>query len=207
MKTKLKNKFNSEKAVKILKNGKAYEITKNLSVAFITKYDFNDIVKMLNNAKVNKYLYFAPAPTEAFESFFYPIIEEIEQAVRKKEWPNSATIIIRDRLNNYMGMGALIQNPFLPGNFEIGFQLPEIAWGKGISTLISTFLTNIAFRQLEAYKITADCYGKNKGSIKVLEKTGYTKEGDLTDYFINKNEKDSKLFFGMTETQFSNYYG
>lgn len=199
MKKNLLSTEDLAKSFELLKQGKSCAISENISISLINKNDFNDIVTMLNSAKVNKYLFYAPATAEVFEGFFTPLIKDAEQSILKKEWPNAAGIVIRDHEHNFIGNAGLIQNPFLVGNFEIGYHISEKAWGKGVATLVSDFLTNIAFSHLGAYKISADCYAKNIGSIKVLEKSGYKNEGCLKEYY---NKEDDKMIFGITKAQF-----
>lgn len=186
-------------AFESLKQGKSYKLSEQYNISLIRQEDFTDIVTMLNTDSVNKYLFYAPAPSELFEMFFNPMIEEAQESMSKNEWPSSAGLVIRDNENNFIGNAGLAQAPFLEGNYEMGFHIIEAAWGKGLATLIAGFMTTLAFDHLSAYKLTADCYGGNTGSVKVLEKIGFKQEGNLVDYY----KTDDKLFFGLTKSQFS----
>jgi hypothetical protein len=53
-----------------LKRGESTKVSEGLKVRLIQKDDFNPLVEMLNNPACNKYLFYAPAPAEAFEGFF-----------------------------------------------------------------------------------------------------------------------------------------
>jgi len=191
---------NNQNAYEPLINGKSAPLSDKLNISLIKQEDFNEIVKMLNTDRVNKYLFYAPSPPEVFEMFFNPMIEDTKQALSDKKWPNSAGLVIRDSSHNFVGNAGMSQNPFLSGNYEMGFHLAESSWRKGIATLIAEFITELAFNHLQAYKLSADCYAQNLGSVKVLEKAGFSQEGCLIDYY---NNEDDKLIFGITKQQFS----
>ena len=97
-------------------------------------------------------------------------------------------------------------NRYLTGNFEIGFQLPVYAWRKGIATTACKFLTILAFEELNAHKIAADCYFSNIGSAKTLKKCGYRQEGIQKNYYKLDSGFDDRLMFGMTREQFHRIY-
>lgn len=102
-----------------------------------------------------------------------------------------------------MGMVGLTQVMLLQGNFEIGFQLPEHAWRQGIATTACQLLTYIAFSELNAHKLAADCYAQNIGSAAVLKESGFVQEGHQTGYYKLNTTNDDRLIFGLTSTQYS----
>ncbi|NBI55988.1 GNAT family N-acetyltransferase [Photobacterium alginatilyticum] len=189
-----------------LKHGHSCLLNEALSIRLIQQSDFDDIVTMLENPTVNQYLFFAPSPVEVYEAFFTPIIENTQQAIANNEWPDSPTFVIRDTEGTYMGMLGITPVMMLTGNYEVGHQLPEHAWGQGIGTLGCQFATTLAFEQLRAHKVCADCYAGNIGSARVLEKTGFVLEGRQQDYYRLENGFDDRLWFGMTLDQFKAQY-
>jgi len=185
-----------------LKKGLPCQLSDSLTVQLIRQNDFDDIVKMLGNPNVSKFLFFAPAPVEVYEAFFVPIIENTHQAIESGIWPENPTFIIRNSSGNYMGMIGISQVTMLSGNFDVGHQLPEHAWGQGIGTLGCQFATRLAFSQLGAHKVCADCYASNIASARVLEKSGYIMEGIQKDYYQLEDKLDDRLLFGMTTAQY-----
>lgn len=190
----------------LLKQGHSYQLSETLSVQLIRQSDLADIIKMLENPNVNQYLFFAPSPVEVYEAFFNPIIDNTQQAIKENNWPDSPTFILRDKEGAYMGMIGITPAMMLAGNFEVGHQLPEHAWGKGIGTLGCQFATTLAFEQLGAHKVSADCYASNFGSARVLEKTGFILEGRQQDYYRLEGGFDDRLWFGMTASQFKEQF-
>lgn len=186
-----------------LKLGEAIPFNEMLNIRLIQKSDLQDIIEMLNDDEVNQYLYFAPADNSMFEGFFGPIIENTQQATKDGVWPDNPTFVIRDQHGKYMGMTAVTQVMFLAGNYEVGYQLPVCAWGQGIATAACNMMTKLAFTELNAHKVSADCYASNVGSYKTLEKSGFVPEGRQQDYYKLEQGFDDKLYYGMTAEQYS----
>ncbi|KOO14902.1 GNAT family acetyltransferase [Vibrio xuii] len=187
-----------------LKQGEVISFNDSLNIQLIQASDLQEIIEMLNDDDVNQYLYFAPADNSMFEGFFGPIIDNTQQAIKEGIWPESPTFVIRDLQSKYMGMCGITSVAFLAGNYEIGYQLPVCAWGKGIATRACQMMTELSFTQLNAHKVSADCYGSNVGSYKTLEKCGFLQEGCQEGYYRLAQEFDDKLYYGMTAEQFEN---
>lgn len=186
-----------------LKQGEAIQFNESLTIQLIQGSDLQAIIEMLNDDKVNQYLFFAPADNSLYEGFFDPIIENTAQAIKDGVWPDSPTFVIRDQQGQYMGMCAVTAVMFLTGNYEVGYQLPTCAWGKGVATRACQMMTEIGFTELNAHKVSADCYASNAGSYKALEKNGFTQEGRQKDYYKLEQGFDDKLYYGMTAEQFA----
>lgn len=186
-----------------LKQGEAISFNESLNIQLIQASDLQDIIEMLNDDEVNQYLYFAPADNSMFEGFFGPIIENTAQAMKDDVWPDNPTFVIRDQQGKYMGMTAITQVMFLAGNYEVGYQLPVCAWGKGVATRACQMMTELGFTELNAHKVSADCYGSNVGSFKTMEKCGFMQEGRQKDYYKLDQGFDDKLYYGMTAEQFA----
>ncbi|MEZ8092973.1 GNAT family N-acetyltransferase [Photobacterium swingsii] len=189
-------------SISALKQGQPVALTPTLNISLITLNDLPDIINMLGNPAVSEFLFFAPAPVEVYEGFFGPIITNTEKAIAVGEWPEHLTIVIRDTSGAYMGMAGLPSVMFLEGNFEVGYQLAEHAWGQGIATQAALYLTSLAFNELGAHKVTADCYASNIGSYKTLEKCGFNREGSQKNYYKVENGFVDRLHYGMTKTDF-----
>jgi RimJ/RimL family protein N-acetyltransferase len=186
-----------------LKQGQAIAFSESLNIKLIQASDLPDIIEMLNDDKVNPYLFFAPAENSLYQGFFGPIIDNTAQAIKDGLWPDNPTFVIRDHQDNYMGMTAITQVMFLTGNYEVGYQLPVCAWGQGIATRACQMMTELGFTELDAHKVSADCYAENVGSYKTLEKCGFVQEGRQKDYYKLEQGFDDKLYYGITAEQFS----
>jgi ribosomal-protein-alanine N-acetyltransferase len=62
---------------------------------------------------------------------------------------------------------------------EVGYWLGEAYWRRGIATEALVLVTGYAFGQLNLLRLFALPFADNSGSIRVLEKAGYCREGIL----------------------------
>lgn len=65
---------------------------------------------------------------------------------------------------------------------NLGYWIGERYWGKGIGTESVALVINFAFSVLGLEEVWAYVYSENKASIRVLEKNGMTKKGDMMEY-------------------------
>lgn len=73
---------------------------------------------------------------------------------------------------------------------EIGYWLSPLYWHQGIMTLVVNRMCDILFSDYPIYKITAQVFNENIGSMKVLEKCGFIKEG----YLVNQVFKNNRFY-------------
>lgn len=71
---------------------------------------------------------------------------------------------------------------------ELGYWLAKDFWGKGIMTEATKEVSRFGFNELGLVRIYGYVFLRNTGSIRVLEKAGYEKEGLLKKY-TEKNGK------------------
>ena len=66
----------------------------------------------------------------------------------------------------------------------LGYWLSEELWGRGIMPEAVKLVTTYAFTQLDFIRIQASVYSKNPASMRVLEKSGFVKEGIMRNAVI-----------------------
>jgi RimJ/RimL family protein N-acetyltransferase len=64
----------------------------------------------------------------------------------------------------------------------VGYWIGELYWGYGIATESVALVITYAFSVLGLEEICAYVYSENKASIRVLEKNGMTKKGEVNEY-------------------------
>lgn len=91
----------------------------------------------------------------------------------------------------FCGMvGLLGQSDVYKKTAEIGYWIGEPYWNKGIATVAVKLLTVYGFDQLDVIRIHAGIFEYNIGSMKVLTKNGYEKEGVFKKSIL----KDGKIY-------------
>lgn len=79
---------------------------------------------------------------------------------------------------------------------EIGYVFNKRQWNKGYCTEAVAMLDCFASDSLKLHKLHARVTDANVGSVKVLEKNGYKKEGLLKDYYFIDGEYYDLILFG-----------
>ncbi len=114
-----------------------------------------------------------PKNTEETKELIRPMIEGQTKAPRKSyTWK----IVLKD-LNDFIGIAGinLSNDKFKLG--EIYFKILPKYWGNGYATEISKTLIKHGFDNFQLHKVEAGVATGNIKSIRVLEKSGMTREG------------------------------
>jgi len=101
--------------------------------------------------------------------------------------------------NNLCGViGLIMQKDVYRKSAEIGYWIGEPYWGKGIASKAVRLITEYGFKTLNINRIYSGVFEYNLGSMKVLEKNGFKKEGVFKNA-IFKNEKsfDEHRFYKL----------
>jgi len=85
-------------------------------------------------------------------------------------------------------IGLVPQSDVYKKTAEIGYWLGEPYWGKGMMSEAVNLITNYGLNELGFIRIHAGIFEYNIGSMKVLEKCGYQKDG-IFKKSIFKNNK------------------
>ena len=93
--------------------------------------------------------------------------------------------------SRYVGHASIQPRPEKKEDWEIGYILKKLEWGKGFATEIASRLIKFGFDELNLPEIFATIDDDNSGSIKVAEKTGmkfshyeYDEQGRFSVYSI-----------------------
>jgi [ribosomal protein S5]-alanine N-acetyltransferase len=78
---------------------------------------------------------------------------------------------------------------------EIGYWLGEAYWGKGIVSEALRLVTDHAFDAMGFLRLFALPFADNPGSVRVLEKAGYNREGLLCASAVKFGEPKDQLLY------------
>jgi len=112
---------------------------------------------------------------------FIPFPYGIDDAISfikltQKENPQMTFAIEYDR--QFCGVIGLVgQSDVYKRTAEIGYWVGEPYWNKGIATVSVKLLTDYGFNQLDFIRIHTGVFEYNIGSMNVLTKNGYSKDG------------------------------
>jgi len=79
---------------------------------------------------------------------------------------------------------------------EIGYWLTPDHWGKGLATEIVRALVEYATAETDVEQLTANCFGWNPASTRVLEKAGFHKEGVRRGVVKKWDRRTDLIIFG-----------
>jgi RimJ/RimL family protein N-acetyltransferase len=132
--------------------------------------DSAELARLANNKKIWDNLRdFVPFPYTIDDAVFF-----INMA--KEEKPVMTFAIELDRhLSGVIGLVG--QKDIYRKTAEIGYWIGEPFWNNGIATVAVKLLTEYGFDQLDYVRIHTGVFEYNIGSMKVLEKNGYNKDG------------------------------
>jgi RimJ/RimL family protein N-acetyltransferase len=78
---------------------------------------------------------------------------------------------------------------------ELGYILHRDFWGRGFATEALTALVEHSFGTLGLHRLEADVDPRNAGSIRLVERLGFKREGHLRErYFVAGDIQDSVIY-------------
>ena len=163
---------------------------------FATFADLADFATMLADPEVGRWLWFTPAPPGMIEMFFKPFIDTQTRELEQNVVPHTAVFVVEGQDGTFLGQGASLAVAGSPDGFEIGFQLREAAWGRGVGTRLAQFLTAYAVHRCGAYRIEGACLEGNAGSQAILSKLGLGREGARPGYRLRAGERHTEVLYG-----------
>lgn len=86
---------------------------------------------------------------------------------------------------------------------EVGYSIEKSQWGRGLGTLAVELLIGFAFDTLGLRRLEADVDPRNVGSLRVLEKHGFQREGYLRKRWELAGEVQDGIFFGLLREEWS----
>jgi RimJ/RimL family protein N-acetyltransferase len=81
---------------------------------------------------------------------------------------------------------------------EIGYWLGEPFWGRGIATAAVRAITTRAFEQTDLYRLYGCVFAWNPASMRVLEKSGYRREGVLVRSAVKDGILIDRVIYAIT---------
>lgn len=96
------------------------------------------------------------------------------------------------------GIGLTLQDDVFRRSAELGYWLGEAYWGRGIATAAVRAFTKYAFEAHDLLRVFAGVFSWNPGSMRVLVKAGYIREGVLRQSVVKDGQVLDKMLYAAT---------
>ncbi len=93
-------------------------------------------------------------------------------------------LTLRESENRPVGM---LEARILQNTLDIGYVLERASWGSGLMTEAMTAVGELALAIPECFRVQASCSVDNHASARVLEKSGFVREGRLDRHAVFPN--------------------
>jgi ribosomal-protein-alanine N-acetyltransferase len=144
--------------------------TERLRLRRLRAADEPDVIALDADPEVMKYVGSPPGPRSAETT-----AERTRQWLRIEEPLGFWVVESRDD-GRFLGLCALLRMPD-GGDVELAYRVTRAAWGRGIASEAAGALVDHAFGDLRLPRLVAVTYPANRGSQRVLDKLGFTREG------------------------------
>jgi ribosomal-protein-alanine N-acetyltransferase len=142
----------------------------------------------------------APAPGEDPSS-----LASVSRAVlqHRREWKHGQTfvLVVAPRDNERRVIGRIALGGVMRGAFQnayLGYWVDEHHQGRGLATEAVLATTTFAFSAAHLHRIQAAVMPHNSGSIRVLEKAGYRREGLAERYLYIAGRWEDHVLYAVT---------
>ena len=169
----------------------------HLHVRYLRSDDLPEVVRILAKPEVCAEVMFGPNTEAETRGYFEPLLVEQAAALDRGERPGSPIFALVDPATGALaGDAAALAVPYAPGCWMIGYQLDAPFWGRGFGTWGARFVVQHALFDLDARRITGDCFVTNAASTRILEGVGLRREGVQRDHFLRDGEPVDNVLLG-----------
>lgn len=149
--------------------------TKNLILREVQLNDAKDFFEYYNSENICRYLdWNGPKNIEEAEEYIYVWIKGYEE-----NWILPFAIV--DKSTNKM-IGSIIFSEFIGKRADLGYEICEAYWGKGLMYEALDKLLPIIIRELDLKRIQSIVFKENEASKRLLSKLNFYEEGLLKKY-------------------------
>lgn len=126
------------------------------------------------------------------------IRESLYQMRDRREYNFGIFDALTSKLVGQISLYSIKRLPFASG--FVGYSIDERETGKGIGTEAVRLVTKFAFERISLHRVEAYVSPRNIGSVKVLEKSGFQREGLLRQLlYINGVWEDHYMYAAIEE--------
>lgn len=131
----------------------------------------------------------------------------LESIIKKygENKPNFQGLFRKDSLE-YIGEAGVISFNQRNNKAVVGYNLLPAYWRRGYATEITQALIRYLFEEEKVERVEALVVEGNEASRKVLEKSGFVKEGLMRNYTFIDNRYCNVYFYGIIQSDYQRVY-
>lgn len=153
--------------------------------------DAEDIFAFASNPNVKRYIGWPLMKTlEETQTFLDMLMK------RHAEKTHFYGAVVEKASDKVIGVGMIFGFDDEANHAELGYVFCESVWGKGYGSVSTAWLMDYAFGPLGRRKLFARVVSSNEGSVRVLTKNGFEREGILKDMYRIDGELKDCLYYG-----------
>jgi len=171
---------------------------------FIRELDFTDTKALLEMNLSNRTIFEGITPVTLTDSFYTmdAHIRLIDDWKLAREMGNRYDFGVFE-INTGKLIGTIGLYKFSPSEKCIlGYSLDKNHYGKGYATDAVRLILGFAFQEIGFHRVEAGVMPRNIGSVRVLEKTGFIREGLLRDYLKINGKWEDHYMFSILKTEY-----
>ena len=161
--------------------------------------DGESIYRNVNDEAVSKWTLYIPYP--------YPhdgAVKFIKRAKYNLQRQKACTFgIVPVESNRAAGVVDLMDINRADQKAELGYWLGRNYWGRGIMTEAVGLILDFGFNHLNLHRISAEIFEPNLASQKVLEKSGFVREGLAREARFKHDHWYNMVCYGILDRDFS----
>lgn len=164
----------------------------------LTRSDAEEFQPLANDPRVAEYLPRLPKPYTRDEARKW-VNKTHRDARRDAEYhfgiENPAT-------GQIVGMVSLRALNFVDGNAELGYWVARKYWQRGFGSEAVRLILALAFQQLQLHRVYALVAKSNTASIRLLEKSGFMREGVSREVWRHEGKLEDIYSFGLLRPEY-----
>jgi RimJ/RimL family protein N-acetyltransferase len=168
-----------------------------LTLRAMTEADATALLRSWGDASVMRFMARPPLADRTEASAFIAEIAQGAADERLLQWG-----IQMEGGSDIVGTVTLMLSDLAHETAEIGFAIQRDRWGEGIVSRAAALAVAYAFDALRLHRLQADCDPRNPGSLRVLEKLGFVREGVLRERYLQLEERQSAVLLGLLAAEF-----
>jgi len=177
-------------------------LTDRLILREVESQDAKDLVKLLNNINVTRWMLVFPHPYTKKDAKQY--VSRAEESRKEKPRKSYSFSIELRNSKDLIGGINLSKIDFYQGTAITSYWLGQDYWRNGYGSEAFQVLLDFAFKKLKLRRISGSVYPGNPSSGKLLEKYGFKREGYSRESHFCKADgkiKDS-ISYGLLRSEY-----